>query len=56
MDRGGVPMNIGGGSTVLGGNKKWNEIGHGATVSFDGIDYLLFHGYDAGEVENQNFI
>jgi arabinan endo-1,5-alpha-L-arabinosidase len=47
MDRDGVPMNIGGGSTVLEGDKEWNGVGHNATVSFDGIDYLVFHGYDA---------
>ena len=47
VDREGVPMNAGGGSLVLEGNKDWNGVGHNATVSFDGIDYLVFHGYDA---------
>jgi arabinan endo-1,5-alpha-L-arabinosidase len=46
-DRDGVPMNVGGGSTVLEGNKEWNGVGHNAIASFDGIDYLVFHGYDA---------
>jgi arabinan endo-1,5-alpha-L-arabinosidase len=22
-------------------------VGHSATVTFDGVDYLIFHGYDA---------
>ncbi len=47
VDRDGVPMNLGGGSLVLEGDKKWHGVGHSATVSFDGIDYLIFHGYDA---------
>jgi arabinan endo-1,5-alpha-L-arabinosidase len=49
MDRDGIPMNVGGGSTVLEGDKEWNGVGHSATVSFDGIDYLVFHGYDAAD-------
>jgi arabinan endo-1,5-alpha-L-arabinosidase len=49
VDRDGVPMNLGGGSLVLEGNKEWNGAGHSATVSFDGIDYLIFHGYDASD-------
>lgn len=47
VDRDGVPMNIGGGSLVLEGDKNWNGVGHNAVVSFDGIDYIVFHGYDA---------
>jgi arabinan endo-1,5-alpha-L-arabinosidase len=49
VDRDGVPMNLGGGSMVLEGNKEWNGVGHSATVSFDGTDYLIFHGYDASD-------
>ena len=49
VDRDGVPMNLGGGSLVLEGNKEWNGVGHSATVSFDGTDYLVFHGYDAAD-------
>jgi arabinan endo-1,5-alpha-L-arabinosidase len=47
VDRDGVPMNLGGGSLVVEGDKEWNGAGHSATVSFDGADYLVFHGYDA---------
>ncbi len=47
VDRDGVPMNLGGGSLVLEGNKNWNGVGHNAVANFDGTDYLVFHGYDA---------
>lgn len=49
VDRDGVPMNLGGGSLVVEGDKEWNGAGHSATVTFDGIDYLVFHGYDAAD-------
>ncbi|HEY6977252.1 MAG TPA: arabinan endo-1,5-alpha-L-arabinosidase [Chitinophagaceae bacterium] len=49
VDKDGVPMNLGGGSLVLEGNKNWYGVGHNAIVSFDGTDYLVFHGYDAGD-------
>ena len=49
LDRDGVPMTLGGGSTVLEGDKNWNGVGHNAVVSFAGIDYLVFHGYDAND-------
>jgi arabinan endo-1,5-alpha-L-arabinosidase len=47
IDRDGVPMNLGGGSTVLEGDKNWNGVGHNAVISADGNDYLIFHGYEA---------
>jgi arabinan endo-1,5-alpha-L-arabinosidase len=46
-DRDGVPMNLGGGTMVLEGDKNWNGVGHNAVVELDGNDYLIFHGYDA---------
>lgn len=46
-DRNGVPLNLGGGSTVLQGDKNWHGVGHNAVVTFDSTDYLVFHGYDA---------
>ena len=46
-DRDGVPMNLGGGSTVLEGDKNWYGVGHNAVAGFNGTDYLVFHGYDA---------
>jgi len=49
VDRDGVPMNLGGGSTVLEGDKNWNGVGHNAVASFNGTDYLIFHAYDAND-------
>ncbi len=48
-DRDGVPMNLGGGSTVLEGDKNWHGVGHNAVANFNGTDYLIFHGYDASD-------
>jgi arabinan endo-1,5-alpha-L-arabinosidase len=49
IDRDGVPMNTGGGSLVLEGDTNWNGVGHNAVAGFDGVDYLIFHGYDAND-------
>jgi arabinan endo-1,5-alpha-L-arabinosidase len=49
IDRDGVPMNLGGGSLVLEGDKNWNGVGHNAVANFNGVDYLVFHGYDAND-------
>lgn len=48
-DKDGVPMNLGGGSTVLEGDKNWYGVGHNAVAGFNGTDYLIFHGYDAAD-------
>jgi arabinan endo-1,5-alpha-L-arabinosidase len=32
---------------LLRGNANWYGAGHNAVLSFDGIAYLVFHGYDA---------
>ncbi|CAN5145358.1 arabinan endo-1,5-alpha-L-arabinosidase [soil metagenome] len=48
-DRDGVPMNLGGGSTVLEGDTNWHGVGHNAVANFNGTDYLIFHGYDAAD-------
>ncbi|CAN5546256.1 arabinan endo-1,5-alpha-L-arabinosidase [soil metagenome] len=47
VDRDDVAMNLGGGSMLLEGDKKWHGVGHNAVASFNGTDYLVFHGYDA---------
>jgi arabinan endo-1,5-alpha-L-arabinosidase len=49
LDREGVPMLQGGGSLVLEGDKNWYGVGHNAVVSADGVDWLVFHGYDAAD-------
>lgn len=47
LDKDAVDMARGGGSLLLAGDKNWYGVGHNATVTLDGIDYLVFHGYDA---------
>lgn len=47
IDRSGKPMATGGGTILLAGDENWHGVGHNAVVSFDGTDYLVFHGYDA---------
>ena len=29
------------------GDADWNGVGHNAVARFNGIDYLVFHAYDA---------
>ncbi|MDR3653556.1 MAG: arabinan endo-1,5-alpha-L-arabinosidase [Paludibacter sp.] len=47
VDEAGIPMAKGGGTLVQQGDENWYGVGHNAVVSFDGTDYILFHGYDA---------
>lgn len=47
IDHSGMPMAKGGGTILLVGDANWYGVGHNAVVSFDGTDYLVFHGYDA---------
>jgi arabinan endo-1,5-alpha-L-arabinosidase len=47
LDKSGKPMATGGGTILLQGDENWHGVGHNAVVSFDGTDYLVFHGYDA---------
>lgn len=47
LDKDGVPMMQGGGTLVLEGNTDGHGVGHNAVCTFDGVDYLVFHGYDA---------
>jgi arabinan endo-1,5-alpha-L-arabinosidase len=49
LDKEGEDMRTGGGSLVVGGNTDWPGVGHSATYTFDGKDYLVFHGYNANE-------
>lgn len=49
LDKNGIAMNKGGGSIVLAGDKDWYGVGHNAVCNFDGVDYLIFHGYDAAD-------
>ncbi|RTQ48156.1 arabinan endo-1,5-alpha-L-arabinosidase [Hymenobacter gummosus] len=49
VDQAGVPLEQGGGTAVLGGDKNWYGLGHNSVYTFDGADYLVFHGYDAAD-------
>jgi arabinan endo-1,5-alpha-L-arabinosidase len=46
-DGSGKPMATGGGTILLEGDENWYGVGHNGVVTFDGVDYLVFHGYDA---------
>lgn len=45
-DKDGKAMNEGGGTLVVEGNERWAGAGHNSAYTFDGKDYLVFHGYD----------
>lgn len=47
LDKDGTPMTKGGGTMLMEGNAAWHGVGHNAVCTFDGKDYLIFHGYDA---------
>jgi arabinan endo-1,5-alpha-L-arabinosidase len=42
-----VDMAKGGGTIVVQGDASYPGVGHQAVVSFDGTDFLVYHGYDA---------
>lgn len=49
LDKEGKPMNSGGGTILLQGNENWFGVGHNSTYTFNGTDYIIFHGYDASD-------
>lgn len=49
MDKDNTPMANGGGTLLLQGDSSWYGVGHNAVCTFDGEDYLIFHGYDASD-------
>lgn len=49
VDEAGVPMAEGGGTILLKGDSKWYGVGHNGVNSFDGVDYIVYHGYDASD-------
>ncbi|HEY1764911.1 MAG TPA: family 43 glycosylhydrolase, partial [Opitutaceae bacterium] len=49
FDEAGVPLARGGGTILLAGDSKWYGVGHNGVNSFDGTDYIVFHGYDASD-------
>lgn len=49
VDKEGIAMNKGGGSILLAGDEYWYGVGHNGISTFDGVDYIIFHGYDAAD-------
>jgi arabinan endo-1,5-alpha-L-arabinosidase len=49
LDREGGSLREGGGTLVLEGDSNWYGVGHNAVYSFDGTDYLVYHGYQASD-------
>lgn len=49
LDKNGVKMVSGGGTLVAEGDKNWYGVGHCAVYTFDGSDYIIYHGYDASD-------
>jgi arabinan endo-1,5-alpha-L-arabinosidase len=48
LDMQGVDLRKNGGTPVVqGDNKEWFGAGHNSAYTFDGHDYLIYHGYDA---------
>lgn len=49
LDKDGQSMAVGGGSLVIEGDDRWAGVGHNSVYTFDGKDYLVFHGYDKND-------
>ncbi|WP_207495929.1 arabinan endo-1,5-alpha-L-arabinosidase [Aridibaculum aurantiacum] len=47
LDKDGNRMDRRGGTIVLEGDADWYGVGHNSVYTFDGKDYLVYHGYDA---------
>lgn len=47
LDKDRVSMAQGGGTLLLQGDANWYGVGHNGVYTFDKMDYLVFHGYDA---------
>jgi len=48
LDKNGLRLDKNGGTlTVQGDNKEWFGAGHNSAYTFDGKDYMIYHGYDA---------
>ena len=46
VDDQGESLATGGGRLLLAGDSRWHGVGHNSVYTFDGDDYLVFHGYD----------
>lgn len=50
VDKDGKKLTQGGGTLVLAGGKRWRGPGHNAIFSEAGVDWLVYHAYDASEI------
>jgi arabinan endo-1,5-alpha-L-arabinosidase len=50
LDREGKPMLEGGGTLILSAYGRWRGPGHNGIFTEDGIDYIVYHAYDAKQV------
>lgn len=46
LDKEDKPLNEGGGTVLIQGNKNWYGAGHNSAYTFDGKDYIVFHAYE----------
>jgi arabinan endo-1,5-alpha-L-arabinosidase len=53
VDAAEVPLARAGGTILLAGDARWHGVGHNAVCTFDGVDYLIFHGYDATDAHGR---
>jgi len=49
LDKHGVDMLQGGGSTVITGTKDWKALGHNSAYTIDGKDYMVLHAYETAD-------
>lgn len=49
IDKNGTQLSSGGGTIIAQGNKDWYGVGHNAAYTFNGKDYMIYHGYDASD-------
>jgi arabinan endo-1,5-alpha-L-arabinosidase len=49
VDKNNVKMRDGGATLLLKGNKHWPGVGGEGAYTFNGKDYIIFHGYDASD-------
>ncbi len=47
VDKEGNLLSQGGGTILLKGDENYFGVGHNSAYTFDGVDYLVYHGYDA---------
>ena len=49
VDKSGVDMLKGGGSTVIAGDKDWKALGHNSAYTIEGKDYMVLHAYESAD-------